>query len=219
MNPLHAKTVQISQADNFAQLTGGTLTNNLDADFTGDGIADGEGLAASKVSGDDLRFEVSLSVDNFNQIRIGSHFIGVGGGQILSFFISKPPTQFDDGNPQVKTFLLPIKFADSRINQGAETNAHLEVRASHQSANQFTVEIIRLVFDDASTARPAGVTPGGTNPAWTEATPPTPIATSNQATKRKIKKLKRQLKRAKKKKNRKKIKKIKRKIRALRRRL
>jgi len=60
--------------------------------------------------------------------------------------------------------LVPVRFSDARINSGQPTNGLLEVRAFSTSPSSHTVRLVRLVFDDASTAAPTGVVPGGTNP-------------------------------------------------------
>jgi hypothetical protein len=58
------------------------------------------------------------------------------------------------GSPQSTTHLNPISFSDGMINGGAPTQGWLEVHAFNTGLEDHTVEFTRLVFDNASTARP-----------------------------------------------------------------
>ena len=64
-------------------------------------------------------------------------------------------------NSQDRSVLIPLKFTDAKINNGAQTNGLLEVRAFSTSKTLHTVQLVRLVFDDASTAQPPTGGPGG----------------------------------------------------------
>ena len=116
--------------------------------------------------------------------------------------------------------LVPITFSDSRINSGANTSGFLDVRAFNQSSFIQVVQIVRLVFNDASPNLPGGVVAGGNNPDWVPPTTPTdPNAALRASLSNKIKKLKKKQKASKKKGKVAKAKKLKKKIKKLSKRL
>ena len=63
---------------------------------------------------------------------------------------------------QSTSYLNPITFTDSRINGGAATEGWLQVNAFNTSATDHTVELSRLIFDDASATRPTFASIPGT---------------------------------------------------------
>jgi len=71
--------------------------------------------------------------------------------------------------PQTRSAMVPVSFTDTRINGGAETNGLLEVLAFNTSKTEHAVRFVRLVFDDADTAQPAGIVAGGSEPEFVPA--------------------------------------------------
>jgi hypothetical protein len=76
--------------------------------------------------------------------------------------------------PGSAAYLNPITFTDQRINSGSPTEAWLEVNAFNTSATSHTVELSRLIFDDASTVRPSFNTIPGVQTEWQVSAVPEP---------------------------------------------
>jgi hypothetical protein len=145
-----AATVQITLTGNKISSTGG---NQLVGDLTGDGLVDiilnGTALTSMVAvnvvggGGGNALFGASSSyfVDA-DIVSAGGVGVAVGGGQA----------------PSVASYLNPITFTDGRINGGLPTEAWLQVNAFNTSATSHTVELSRLIFDDASVTRPAFAT-------------------------------------------------------------
>ena len=164
-----AATVQITLAGNKISSIGG---DQLNADLTGDGVNDlmpltgnllsngvyvrlsgGEGLGAVCASG--TEFGVNGFVDaSFGNGR-GSGGAGVGFGV--------PPLS--------RSYLNPVTFSDTRINGGVATEGWLQVDAWSASGLEHTVELSRLIFDDASTTRPGFTSIPGVQTEWVAAVP------------------------------------------------
>ena len=68
----------------------------------------------------------------------------------------------------------PITFIDHRINNNTPTAGWLQVNAFNTSATDHTVEFSRLIFDNASTTAPIGVTVGATYDTWQVSAVPEP---------------------------------------------
>jgi hypothetical protein len=191
-----AGVVQIDLLDNF--FTNGSGGNQLDQDLTGDGIDDLANLAGAVVPNN---VPNTTFGGNYNSLKVqvasGSNVLGlalfkqgitggvpfkqfIAGNAFLGSSFGQPRFKFANINSatvnefpalQEHTGLIPITFTDSRINRGAVTNALVEVRSFNVSSTEHTVELVRLVFDDASTVQPTGVTRGGTNNDWIDPTP------------------------------------------------
>jgi hypothetical protein len=184
-----AATVQITLSGNqFTNLTNGFALN---ADITGDGLPD-------------LTFNNSNIVNNTYRAAVNSVGNVNGSGNIgasslsNSFvvdaqFIPSPgvPNGIGVGflnqpyalGPIRISYLNPITFTDNRINGGSPTQAWLQVNAFNRSATSHTVELTRVIFDDASTTRPStgAFTPGvttipGIQTEWAPVPEPTGIA-------------------------------------------
>lgn len=191
-----AGVVQIDLLDNF--FTNGSGGNQLDQDLTGDGIDDLTGLTGEVIplnvpntsfggnyTGVRVRVTLGSNTFGFGQFRqgitggapfkqfvVGNAFFGTSFGQPRFRFNSSnsgTPNEFPALQEHIG--LIPVTFTDSRINRGAVTNGYVEVRSANDSSTEHTVELVRLVFDDTSTALPAGVAPGGTNNDWVDPTP------------------------------------------------
>jgi hypothetical protein len=67
-----------------------------------------------------------------------------------------------------------ISFFDERINGGALTNAWLEVHSNISAGGRYSVELTRLIFDDASVTRPAFALIPGEQTEWSPSAIPEP---------------------------------------------
>ena len=176
--------------------TNGTGGNQLDLDLTGDGVDDLAGLTgeAAPISFNDFNLNYTGT-----RVRVftGSADFGLaqfkagvfGGVPFKQFVAAKALGASSFGGPAFKSAnlnsgtvnqlpalqeyfaLIPVTFTDSRINRGAATNGYVETRSYNVSTTEHAVELIRLVFDDTSTALPTGVVKEGTNNAWVDPTP------------------------------------------------
>jgi hypothetical protein len=70
------------------------------------------------------------------------------------FHVKVGTVSFISGGPSSLQLPLSFNFTDARINGGSATFAWLEVHAFNTGLEDHTVEFTRLVFDNASTARP-----------------------------------------------------------------
>jgi len=174
--------VQITQVGNEVTST----ADNLRADLTGDGIDD---LRRLEGSHGPFNWVTSTFYDAwgngnfayayfsprtaggvFTFQSLGSAKYGTWGTGPAPFsrtsfygYVNRVGGYFNSGSTD-SSGLVPVRFSDARINGGQPTNGLLEVRAFSTSPSSHTVRLVRLVFDDASTAEPTGVVPGGTNP-------------------------------------------------------
>lgn len=220
-----AGTVQIDLLNN--SYTNGTGGNQLDLDLTGDGVDDLPGLTGEAVPIASAGFILNYTG---NRVRVFSGSVGFGLGQFKAgvfggapfkqFVVAKALGATSFGGPAFKSAnlnsgtvnqfpalqeyfaLIPVTFTDSRINRGAPTNGYVETRSYNVSSTEHAVELIRLVFDDASTVLPTGVAKEGTNPAWVDPTPArlariSALNTQIAALERKLKVFKRQRNKAK----------------------
>lgn len=243
----HAATVQILQSNNFIS----SAANELKSDLTGDTNSDAS-LTPDTFNGVYTFYPgsvktvqpyngVSLSVNGVFAARVSCssrryypNNQATATNTVTFYFAAAQNLGSYNGveffEPVSSSGLTPISFTDSRINGGQETNGFLEIRAFNTNANLHTIEIVRLVFDDASTTAPSGVMPKGSDPDWVPPTSPPPAVTPATAAtvsstvigtsiKNKIKKLKKKQKAAKKKGKVAKAKKLKAKIKKLKKKL
>lgn len=161
-----AATVQITLTGNKISTTAG---DQLNADLTGDGTDDvwsnRAGIGARSVyvfvsdSGVGAWLVASNGGNNFVGVAVFAPG-GVGAGGIHS-------------GPSIgsATYLNPITFTDSRINGGSPTEGWLQVNAFNTSGTNHTVELTRLIFDDANTTRPSFTSIPGVQSEWVAAVP------------------------------------------------
>jgi hypothetical protein len=163
-----AEVVQITQAGN--EVT--SLANNLRADLTGDGVTD---LPSLGVYNGETTF--TSSGNWFFRNRAAAYFDPPGGfyyqalgraayfrsGDGVVAFLSTTSKGFRntvggfDYSPSMDSSgMVPITFTDALVNGGATTNALVEVRAFSTSRTSHAVRLVRLVFNDRSTAAPTG---------------------------------------------------------------
>ncbi|MEM9016590.1 MAG: hypothetical protein AAGC68_06220 [Verrucomicrobiota bacterium] len=160
--PASAGLVQITQTDNILSNQG--LRPSMD--FTMDGVPDAtysfltssfyttSGID-SKPSSYFLAF-LFLSTNPAGRAR-QYFFYSTEQSAYVSYFSATAGNygysygRDEELSPQTVQGLFPIEFTDVRINGGALTEGWLEIEARNESDGNQEVEIIRLIFDDAST--------------------------------------------------------------------
>lgn len=223
---------QVSNGDNPPPFTG---------DLTGDGVVDvpwGVSTGGFTYRTDTASLQFSYPYRNAavltamsNRIAFAAYFSGAGSGIIPRGRKAKAgsATQFyaSTNNSQVNArALIPFTFSDQRINNGSVTNAFADIHAFSISDSVNTVQIVRTVFDDASTVAPDPVAAGGSDAEWVAPVAPpavippgNPEAALTTAFNNKIKKLKKKFKKAKSGRNSGKAKKIKAQIKKFKKKL
>ncbi len=142
----HAATVQITLTGYTKSTTGG---DHINADLTGDGVDD---------------FALTLGALN-TQSAVFRGYPAQAGAVIYGFALYSPPVfgvlvgggadlDMGVGLRSPKEKLLSFRFSDAGINGGDVTEGWLQVRAFSSSATDHTVELTRLIFDNASTTAP-----------------------------------------------------------------
>jgi hypothetical protein len=153
--------VQITLNGNKISTTGG---NQLVADLTGDNIVDleplfGDSTGIGGPTGVMVYGSAGLVVASWAgyvyHVRAGFGRLD-GVGDAVKF----------GSNVQSIVYLNPMTFSDARINGGATTSGWLEVNAFNTSTTDHTVQLTRLIFDDASTTRPVFAEIPGTQTEW-----------------------------------------------------
>ena len=173
-------TVQITFANNLVSSTTGV--QQFTGDLTGDstynpevaGIwaaaAPPQGNGGYAIPGIDMRASVKTlgyQVAVVADVRGGNNPIRIVGNVGLGAY---------DGAVGTTRALATIKFTDSRINGGAETNGWLDMSAT-LSSNEASVQIHRLIFDDASTSAPTGLSSSSSGIAeWNAVPEPSSLA-------------------------------------------
>ncbi len=185
--PSMGEVVQITLSNN--QVTSGG-SNTINADLTGDNVVDipslsartSVGYSSSNFSSGRRHVLSSLNIAivfsnyyNFGRAKFSSGYAStVASGSVTnvfskynvgagsSFLASTNPNL--DGNPGDTRGLNSITFTDSRINGGVPTSGFVETRAFNTDRTTHTVQLIRLIYDNSSTAIPTGVMAGGSNP-------------------------------------------------------
>jgi hypothetical protein len=161
-----AATVQITLTGNKISSTG----NQLNADLTGDGVAD-----------------IVLGSASFNSDSVFAELgqLGGGGGFVSAYIHDSTfgaRARFvtggvgESGQPtgqghQSISYLNPVTFSDPGINGGSPTSGWLQVNAFNSSASSHTVELSRLIFDTESTTRPGFTSIPGVQTEWVAAVP------------------------------------------------
>jgi hypothetical protein len=161
-----AATVQITLTGNKISSTGG---NQLTADLTGDSVDD-VSIGDFRVRGDEVFFDLNGGRVRAEYTTTSNYFARAG-------FTSVGVGVFDDivsVGPASSRFMGAITFTDNRINGGVVTEAWLEVYAVASDSDQ-SVEMTRLIFDDASTTRPAFTEIPGTQTEWSAVPEPSSL--------------------------------------------
>ena len=156
-------TVQITFANNLvSSSTGLTL---FDADLTGDDAGDGLRGVFRDYAGAGMRALVETAVGYF---KVGEASWRAGGGP--PGLPPSPPIakrglgSVNDFGNGVSRGLVRFTFSDPSMNGGSSTAGWLDVSAaaSLESGGSASVQIHRLIFDDASTTAPTGLTSAST---------------------------------------------------------
>jgi hypothetical protein len=160
-----AATVQITLTGNKISSTGAG-GNQLVADLTGDN------------TNDILIADMFIST-SYASVKIGNWgnaagWMSAGAGakymvdaRFGAVVPAAPGTPLANGPAkQSISYLNPVTFSDLRINGGAPTDGWLQVNAFNTSATSHTVELSRLIFDNASTTRPDFSSFPGVQTAW-----------------------------------------------------
>ena len=142
--PASAGTVQITLPNQIVSNLG--PVNTINFDFTGDGVIDGPNFNAGTVASGAYITNPGVVAYARGGADPGAQ---VGGASVI-------------GQPKSINGLIPITFTDGRINAGVPTSALIEIRASNTNLSG-AIQILRTIFNDASTAAPAGVIVGGIN--------------------------------------------------------
>lgn len=163
---VQAEIVQIDLVGNKASIDGTSFVDNTSADITGDGINDIDSSSfyfrQAKVKGGGFGVEgavngnyVSALAQRF-LIRKSPSTSNVSQGSTSTSFSSTDyrvnagnSTSLRGSTPQTARNFIRVSFTDARINDGAETDALLEVRAANLDLDSHEIELVRVVFDDA----------------------------------------------------------------------
>ena len=157
-----AATVQITQTNSFVT----RAANQLKADMTGDSVNDLQLRTLSDTLGSvglSRRFYLSA----FNGLTRLARVRAATFSNTETRYSATVGTVIKYGAiPQTTREFVPVTFTDSKINGGAVTNGLLEVLAFNTSFFVHEIRLVRLVFDDATTAAPSNAVPGGINPTF-----------------------------------------------------
>jgi hypothetical protein len=145
----NAATVQITFANNFVANTGNGGSSSFMGDLTGDGVNDAGYLVRGR----------SAYVKNRSYRVVAGARFGAGSNRRLVEF--GPVYSVGYGTDVQLSNVVAITFVDGRINGGATTHGWLDMTAQASNILQ-KVTLHRLIFDDASTAAPTGVTHAST---------------------------------------------------------
>lgn len=209
-----AKTVQITlnETRTFNDISA------LNNDVTGDGV-------------DEFDFRVvrlntntaSATSSQYRGIQIfdGSVFLAHAFAVRRIFPASSTSTKYfavvqsstsSGATPQfIQRFAL-VRFTSSRINGGQETVGYIYFRAYNDGFTDHTVEMVRLIFDDADPDGPGAISDAEVYPEWVD-----PILIQRAFLLSKIRKFKKKLRLAKRKDRKAKVRRLKKKIRKLKR--
>lgn len=134
-----AAIVQITLTGNKLSSTsaGG---NSLDADLTGDGVDDVAFTGLAYNANKAYVFVDGLVACAYFSPPHNAFFIAAGNGVAMNW----PTSQG----------YIPVQFSDDRIHGGADTAGWLHVFSRYESQTSHTVQLMRLIFDDSSQARP-----------------------------------------------------------------
>jgi hypothetical protein len=155
----NAATVQISFANNVVSMSSGL--GNFVADLTGDLAGDVRGLVNPsryvRVLG---RGAVFMSSD------LGAAYTDTGGKVYLGGLRANESRGYRQ--------LVPFLFTDQSINSGVLTGGFLDLEGV-ATGSSASLKIHRLIFDDASTTAPTGLTSASTGiPEWQVSAVPEP---------------------------------------------
>jgi hypothetical protein len=169
----HAATVQITLTGNRISTTGG---NTLNADITGDLVND-LAFTSPTFSPSGVGVDVNEANAMGNPGAVGAEFLSSFYLATAGFVLGGVGT-ISNSAPSIRNinYLNPITFTDSRINGGLPTQAWVQVNAFNTSSSNHTVAFTRVIFDDASTTRPAFSSIPGTQTEFSAVPEPSGLA-------------------------------------------
>jgi hypothetical protein len=165
-----AATVQITLSGNKISTLGGNILN---ADVTGDGtidlavfaFVDGVNAVVAVING--VTETVGFNNISYRRMRGYVYSVGFNAGVIGTGILY-------GATPLSASSLLPVIFADTRINAGVATDGWLEVLGFNESTTSHTLQLTRLIFDDAGVTRPGFTSIPGVQAEWVPAAIPEP---------------------------------------------
>ncbi len=150
----NAATVQITFANNMVSLSSGL--NNFVPDLTGDSIADVTGYFGSG--------DVS--------VLLGSGLLGKASTDDGSVVVG-----LGSWTSATDRALVPFTFSDAGINNSLVTSGFLDMEGFASAGSSASLKIHRLIFDDASTTAPTGLTSASTGiQEWSAVPEPSSLA-------------------------------------------
>jgi hypothetical protein len=161
-------TVQITFTGSYIATTGDI---SLVTDFGGDGVAD---LGGNRFGTKRVRLFGPPS-------GAAGYLLWGSAGYALDYLgllVAKAVvggiTQSGDGSTGFRG-LAPVAFSDGNIRNGTQTNGLLDITAVAHLLGEKRLTVHRLIFDDASTTAPTGLTSASTGiPEWQVSAVPEP---------------------------------------------
>lgn len=162
-----AATVEVDLAGNGVSMANGLFASSLNLDLTGDGIDDfssaslfGANLADPDGQGVSLRIG-SYEARAFHGKKVYSWTYTTTSGKFerykstfTGFSLKVGYSSFVSYDPQELTGFIPVKFTDAGVNGGAESQGWVEVRVASTGIDDHAIELVKLIYDDASTGAP-----------------------------------------------------------------
>jgi hypothetical protein len=146
-------------------------------DLTGNGTADVSGFMLTTYA---PRVQLS-NLDSAGAIAWAGPLVSSTDGPLVGLAIKfglNPVSSVEGGDFLTGRKVVPMRFTDARINNGAPTDAWVDVEAWAQTAGELgRLEIHRLIFDDASVTGPTGVSSASSAfPEWQAIPEPSSLA-------------------------------------------
>jgi hypothetical protein len=167
-----AATVQITFTGSYISTTGGSP---LVTDFGGDGVADIGYLLRPgfPTSGAKLFVPSQGPLGQLLGLASGISLVGPTSTFVVIDVAvgSSADWAFGAGASTSKRGLAAVVFSDANIRNGAHTNGWLDITAVANHPGEKRLTVHRLIFDDASTTAPTGLTSASTGIAEWSAVP------------------------------------------------
>jgi len=174
-----AEKVEVDLTGSQASMDNGVFASALNLDLTGDGIDD---LSSSTFFGSNLDEpdNVGIVLNLGGSKAMAAHgkrvFTWVSSttagktGKVTSTFtgfrFKVGSSSFSSTTPQEFSGYLPVTFSDESINGGQESNGWVEVRVASTDPDDHTIDLVRFIYDDASTEAPDVHDNGGGGGDW-----------------------------------------------------
>lgn len=165
--PSQSATVETDLSGNGVSMSNGTFASSLTLDLTGDGTNDFAsaslfGAAINQPDGQGISLQVGgLEARVFHGKRVFSWSYSTTSGDIqpyrstfTGFALKVGNSSFLSSEPRDLTGFIPVKFTDASINGGIESNGWLQVRVASTGEDDHTIDLVKLIYDDASTEAP-----------------------------------------------------------------